>query len=349
MDSKTRTSARLVLAACALIAACSGDEAPGARVATPTGGKADSSAACTPGLFTIDVPGWPGRPYDIYVPDSIACGTPAPVVIALHGGGGNSEAMARVTCPFGDFSDPGCLDAVAERESFLLVYPNGIGAKLAPKVRTFNAGGGEDGYDCIAGRACDENIDDVGYIEDLLDDVEARFAVDTSRIYSTGLSNGGAMSYRLACEMSHRIAAIASVAGAHQVAAVQGCAPERPVPVMEIHGTFDDIVPYYGGVGTLTLGYKVSVADSIGFWVDANGCAQTPSTSWLPNIAFDWTRVVRDVYSGCDDGASVVLLEVQGGGHNWPGGWAYGVSAGVISRDINASDAIWSFFAKHEL
>ncbi len=336
------------LIAVALAAAACGDVARDERVVRSLSGKADASR-CDRGLFQLELPGWPGRPYDVVVPDSIECGSDAPVLLALHGGGADSERMARVTCPDGDFSDPACLDAVAERRGFIVVYPNGTPSPNAPGMRTWNAGGGAGGWDCMSGIACEENVDDVAYIEDLLDDLLAKFPVDAHRVYATGISNGGAMSHRLACELSDRIAAIASVAGPNQVMAVQGCDPTRPVPMLMIQGTSDLFVPIDGGPGILTPGNKVPTADTVAFWVSRNGCHQTPATAWLPNTSIDLTRIVRDTYSGCDDGASVVLLEVQGGGHTWPGGYEYSAASGAVSYDINAAETIWTFVKSRSL
>jgi polyhydroxybutyrate depolymerase len=182
------------------------------------------------------------RGYDVYVPTQAASG-PVPVMVALHGGGGRSLHAITTSCPDGDRSSRSCLHHVAEDEGFAVVYPNGSGFWPLRRLRTWNAGGGGD-WDCTSGRACEENVDDVAYIERVLDDVESWLDVDTARTTIVGHSNGGAMSRRLACELSDRVAAIAAVGGTNQFAATAPCEPEVPVAIMQVHGTDDSCWTY---------------------------------------------------------------------------------------------------------
>jgi polyhydroxybutyrate depolymerase len=173
------------------------------------------------------------------------------------------------------------------------------------------------------------------FIMALLDKAEADLCVDTHREFATGFSNGGFMSHRLACELSSRVAAIASVSG---VIGIDTCTPSRPMPVLQIHGTSDNIVPYDGGgIGT---NYK-SVATTIDGWTQRNGCGASTQT------AFDMGDATCAVHQGCMAGADVELCTIDGGGHQWPGGESSGIFNGKVSTDLDATDTIWAFFVAH--
>ena len=321
------------------------------QTTTPT----PSTFILGPGDYTREVPGWKDRPYDLHVPTGYDGSKFTPVVLAIHGGGGNSEAQKKLTCPNGDVSNSKCLDKLADREGFIVVYPNGTGFRLK-NVRGWNAGGGKDGYACISAKACEENIDDVGYFRTLLDDLEKAVNVDSSRVYATGISNGGAMSYRLACELSDRIAAIAPVGGGYQFPAVASCAPKRPIPMLQIHGTEDPLWPYQGGESASPLmedrGIMYSITDTIAKWGSINGCAKGAPIQIenLPDTdTADGTTVTMFTYQGCK--AGVAHYRVNGGGHTWPQGFQYfGEKViGKTSQDINANEVIWEFFKKHAI
>lgn len=307
--------------------------------------------------LTRDVPGFTDRPYELHVPPAYVCGTPIPLVLAFHGGGGNALEMRSVTCPGGVLTDPACLTAVADREGFAVAFANGTGF-ARPDVRTFNAGGGTAGYTCVSGRACQDGIDDDAYVTALLDDVESVLDVDAARIFATGFSNGAALTHRLACTHADRIAAIASVAGGNQFSTSSTCAPAQPVSVLEFHGSADPCWPYAGGVGACAEGgNKLSVDDSIvgsaaaPGWAMREGCATTPTSESLPDLVADGTTVTRLTYPGCAAGVSVVVVRVEGGGHRWPGGdgspSALGTDTGIVTQDLNASEEMWAFFRAH--
>lgn len=302
---------------------------------------------------------WSNRPYIIHLPPSYDGTFPFPVVIDLHGGGGSAEGARAMTCPNGNLDDPGCLDRVADCNGFITVYPDGTPDPGMAAIRTFDAGGGAAGYACVSGTACATRVDDVRYFTDLIDTLERDFTIDPSRVFLTGLSNGGAMSQRLACELSDRIAAIAPVAGGNQYAALDYCSPARPVPVLEIHGTADRCWPYTGGrqtcvglVSTATLGSFVPIAGTVASWASRNGCRPKAVIENLPDVdPFDGTTVTRISYSGCSRGGDVVLLRVNGGGHTWPGGSSalpFSV-VGRLSREFNASTVMWEFFKAHPM
>jgi polyhydroxybutyrate depolymerase len=302
---------------------------------------------------------WFNRPYIIHLPPSYDGTVPFPVVMVLHAGGDSAQGARMMTCPNGNLDDPGCLDRVADCNGFITVYPDGTPDPVTGILRTFDAGGGAAGYACVSGIACAARVDDVRYVTDLLDTLEQEFTVDPARIYLTGLSNGAAMSQRLACELSDRIAAIAPVAGGNQFAALDDCSPTRPVPVLEIHGSADHCWPYAGGwqycVGLVPLsdlGRFVPIAGTVASWGARNGCQPTPIAQDLPDVdPTDGTTVTRISYQGCSNGGDVVLLRVNGGGHTWPEGWS-ALSTGTvgrISREFSANAVMWEFFRTHPM
>jgi len=312
--------------------------------------------ACTPAdakpgaALTCAVPGFDGRPYDIRLPEDYAPARPVPVVLAIHGGGGNARAAARTSCTGGDVDSPDCLHAIAAREGVAVVYPNGTGARLLSSVRTWNAGGGADGWQCVSGRACKDGVDDVAYFRALLDHLTRWIAVDPQRVYATGLSNGGAMSHRLACQMAERIAAIAALGGANQFATTSVCAPPRPVSVLQIHGTADPCWRYEGGKAACAQRddtVKIAVEESMRIWAAINSCATAgvaqPMTS-EPRI-----KTVQLPWVGCR--AETILIRMEGGGHVWPGGWAYFRESviGPMVGGWSANRVILDFFRRNPM
>ncbi len=292
---------------------------------------------------------WPSRPFDLDLPKRWDGSAPLPVILLIHGGGGNRGNAATMTCPTGSAGEPGCFVQEATGRGFAVVRPDGTSAALLRMLRTWNAGGGKDGLSCTSGRACKEAVDDVGYFRELLDQLGAILPVDSRRVYATGISNGGAMAHRLACELPDRIAAIASVGGENQFAAAGGACP-RAVPVLAIHGTADPCWTYdpsHASCLELHAGLKAGVSDSVEGWRVRNGCSATPTEVHLPDRdPADGTRVVDVRWSGCK--ADLELLRVVGGGHTWPGGAQYfpAWKVGRVTREID-SDVILDFFMKH--
>jgi polyhydroxybutyrate depolymerase len=255
------------------------------------------------------------RDYVIYAPATYTGRTRVPVVLEFHGYGSGAQQQLIY----------GNLGPQSERDGFLVVAPEGQGA-----TKHFTLEG------AVAGEQ-----DDVQFTADLLDHLEGQLCVDTRRIYTTGMSNGGAMSAVLACRLSDRIAAFASVA-----AVVWGppCAQARPVPIMAIHGTADDVVPYAGGrvacCGQPTI---AAVPDTMANWADHNGCGPTPEESRPAE-----TIVLRS-WTGCRAGGATELYIVEGGGHTWPGSRVTVGRLGATSTDLDASEVIWTFFQGHRL
>lgn len=271
------------------------------------------------------------RKYRVVVPRTVDLVAASPVVLAFHGGGGNPDSMIRLSG----------LNTSAEKHGFVVVYPYGS-ARFGERRLTFNAGN-------VGGYAMQQNIDDVAFTRALLDDLATVARIDQDRVYATGMSNGAMMAYRLASELSDRIAAIAPVGGPMGTAE---CRPTRPVPVMHFHGTADTLAPFRGGFGVLPDGSKgvtefFSVEHSIAKWVAANQCPPDPRVEELPDKVSDGTSVIKKTWSGGPDGAEVVLIEVTGGGHTWPGETPVAGFLGVSTKDISANDMMWEFFTRH--
>lgn len=302
------------------------------RGRTPQGeSPGDTAGADAPTTTrTVTVNGRTRR-YEMHVPRTVDPDAPNPVVLAFHGGGGNPESMMRLSR----------LNRKADEEGFIAVYPYGSGPR---KDRFLSWNGGN----CCA-YAQRQDVDDVAFVRALLDDLSATVSVDSNRVYATGISNGGILTYRLAEALSPQIAAIAPVAATmgHKTAA-----PDEPVPILHFHGTSDELIPFEGGFGKRPRGGKgetdfLSVSHTMQVWTEANGCAPDPQVESLPNEADDGTRVVRKTWSGCDAGSKVVLMKIEGGGHTWPGRPAPREFLGTPTEDISANDAMWRFFQKH--
>lgn len=269
------------------------------------------------------------RTYLVHIPKSYDGSKSYPIVLVFHGGGSNAEQMVR----FSGLNDK------ADLAGFIVVYPNGTGR--LEKVLTWNGGN-------CCGFAMQHKVDDVAFTRDLLDDLAKVVKVDGKRIYATGMSNGAIMTYLLASELSDRIAAIAPVSGPM---GTEKCNPKRPVPVIHFHGTDDQFAPFKGGKGekSLTGTDFYSVAHSIRAWVRANGCKEEPVAAKVPNKVEDGTSIARQTYSGGKDGAEVVLITIEHGGHTWPGQEPRVAFLGKSTKNISANDAMWEFFQKHPL
>jgi polyhydroxybutyrate depolymerase len=226
------------------------------------------------------------------------------------------------------------LNEKSDVAGFVVVYPSGTGA--TPLFLYWDAGG-------VRGRVSD----DVGYIGRVLDDLATVVNVDAKRIYATGMSNGGMMCYRLAAELSDRIAAIAPVAGSMALEALR---PTRPVSVLHFHGTRDGLVLFGGPDERIPKNLKfLSVDASVRAWVKANGCPESPVVSTLPDTDGDGLSVRREYFGPGKEGTEVILYAIEGGGHTWPGRDAPTRFLGKSTRDISANDIIWEFFQRHAI
>lgn len=266
------------------------------------------------------------RTFRLHVPPSLPPRA-VPLVFVLHGGGGTGRQMERLG--FGPLAD---------RHGFIVVYPDAF-------QRHWN-----DGRGAPAIRAQAEGIDDVAFIEALILRLSAVYRVDPARVFSTGISNGGFMSQLLAARLSRRIAGIAAVAAGMAPSVAATLAPERPVSILVLNGTDDPLVPYGGGPVARHRGETVSTDEIVRRWVAANRCAKDPEVIQLPDRdPTDGTRVRKTAYTSCAQRSAVVLYTIEGGGHTWPGAAQALPRAivGRVSREINATEVIWQFFAAH--
>jgi polyhydroxybutyrate depolymerase len=259
----------------------------------------------------------------------LPAGRPAPLVLVFHGGRGDGAGVERLTG----------FDALADREGFLVAYPDGVGKQW------------NDGREVADFETFREHVDDVAFVSALIDAIAKAHPMDAKRVFATGISNGGLFSHYLAARLSHRVAAIAPVAGGIAEPFRASFKPERPVSVLMMNGTEDPLVPYGGGgVAGGKHGSVIDTDEAARLWIAADGCAKDPATETLSDRdPKDGCRVVRSRWSGGRDGAEVVLYKFEGGGHTWPGGAQYlpKLLIGRVCRDVDATKVIWDFFKAH--
>lgn len=266
------------------------------------------------------------RRYLIHLPPGLAAGAPAPVVLVFHGFGGSADQVAREL----GFS------ALADREGFVAVYPDGIENRW------------RDGYAVRQGAG----VDDYAFVRAVLADVGRQVAVDPRRTYAAGHSNGAFFTQALACRMPGTFAAIGAVAGQLAVSLRDACRDGTPVSMLEVHGTADQVVPFAGG--PLRPGVELLSAEaSAAFRAERAGCAPTPRATREGDVdARDGTSARHLVWDGCADGRGVELWIVDGGSHRWPGSTGFRgrrrtARTGTPSRAIDATTRIWDFFRAH--
>jgi len=261
------------------------------------------------------------REFITYLPDGL--GDKAPVIISLHGRLGKDVRQMA----FADFRP------LADRDKFIIVCPQGI-------ERSWNDGRGTP--------ANSRDINDVKFIDELITYVINTYHADPTRIYVTGMSNGGFMSSRLACELNKRIAAVAVVAASMDQD--MGYQTTQPMPVMYIQGTKDPLVPFTGGKMKGAGGVIYSHEDMLKKWAAIDHCGSKPVVTNLPMIVNDGTRVVKEEYTN-SNGWKVIGFTIVGGGHTWPGGTQYlpKFMIGPLSKNLNACDEIWKFFKENKL
>jgi polyhydroxybutyrate depolymerase len=303
----------VLMAAIATLTACSKDEPAAAPTATSV---CPGAAALKAGTSThkLTSHGF-DREYLVYAPASYTGRTRVPVVLEFHGYGSN----ARQQLAYGN------LGPQSERDGFLVVGPQGQG-----EVRHFT----------LLGPTAGEQ-DDVVFVADLIEHLQETLCVDPARVYATGMSNGGALSAVLACRLSDKIAAFASVA-----AVVWGpqCARARTVPIIALHGKEDRVVPFDGGrvscCGNPTI---AAVGDTMANWARHDGCAEGP----VEEVVKGQATVRR--WTGCKPGGVVELYVLGDGGHTWPGTTLGGDVLGGVNKDVDASEVIWTFFKDKRL
>ena len=302
-------------------------------IAVVTYGLVGPTVRCALPRETAARPGWEAhslisggikRCYYLYTPPDRDPAQPLPVVFSFHGFLSNPNSQALIS---------GWHD-LADREGFAVVYPQGQKFPLR-----WNAGPTWGNAD----------VDDVQFFRDMLDDLPP--AVDRTRVYVNGFSNGGGMAVRIGCEAADRVAAIGSVSGA--VVSLVGCPPDRPLPLIAFHGTADPIVPYEGeemrgrflrrAADRTDAPYRfIGVEEWVTRWAEGDGCDPFPRS--LPPQG----NVFAVRYTGCDAGTEVILYTIIGGGHTWPGGRPI-PGMGETNRDINATEEMWRFFQQFRL
>lgn len=255
------------------------------------------------------------RTYQLYIPAIYDGSTAVPLVLNLHGyGSTNTQQMF-----YGNFKP------IADTANFLILAPQGLDDNTG--TAHWNASWGT-------------GVDDVGFLSALIDSIASEYNINTDRVYSTGMSNGGFMSFTLAGELSDKIAAVASVTGTMSILQIPNNTVARPMPIMQIHGTADPTVNYNGDQ------YFLSVDSVLNYWIAHNNCSTTPVITPVPDVnTGDGCTAERFDYLGGDNGAEVVHYKITSGEHTWPGA---GFTIGVTNQDFDASTEIWKFFSKYE-
>ena len=266
------------------------------------------------------------REYILYVPTAYDGSEPVPLVFNFHGLGSNATQQFFY----------GNLSSIADTANFLVVHPEGL-----PFM-------GSQAFNSELPSAA-APVDDIGFTSALLDTLIANYNIDETRVYATGMSNGGFMSFGLACQLSDRIAAIASVTGLMSPIMKNDCNPQRPVPILQFHGTADSTV-YYDQDSNVVAGisaYFVRTDSVLDYWATQNNCDPVPTITALPDInVTDGSTVEHYLFGNGDNGSVVEHYKIEGGEHTWPGAF---ISLGVTNQDINASQLIWEFFSRYDI
>jgi polyhydroxybutyrate depolymerase len=265
------------------------------------------------------------RTYTLNLPPNYYEAPDFSLVIALHGGGGSGE----------QFETTSLLTQKANAAKFIVVYPDGVKSTGALGARTWNAG------NCCA-FARDNNIDDIKYISRLIDHLVATYKINPKKVYATGHSNGGMLTYRLACELSGKIAAFAP--NASTLVLTQPCTSSRAVPILHMHSVLDENLPYTGGVGIGPSGnYNPPIDSVLNVFQQKDQCAN-PAQVVVNNSSYKLTK-----WTGCANNVSIQYYLTMDGGHGWPGGLPGGPNSDMPSTVINANDLLWDFFQQYQL
>lgn len=264
------------------------------------------------------------RKYLVHVPPSYNANTAKPLLLAFHGGGGDMNYMAKDEL-YG-------LISKSNKEGFVLVFPNGYSKFPGGKFATWDAGN-------CCGDARDKKIDDVSFVRQIVTNIKGQMNIDRNRVYAAGMSNGGMISYVMACELPDVFKAIAAVAGTDNTIT---CSHKMPISVLHIHAQNDDHVLFNGGAGEGAFKDEskvtqfTSVPDTVSKWVGYNKCEGAPQRVLTVNGAY------CDLYNSCANGTQVKLCVTDVGGHSWPGGNKPRGEA--TSKAISANDMMWDFF-----
>ncbi|MEO5684323.1 MAG: PHB depolymerase family esterase [Chitinophagaceae bacterium] len=265
------------------------------------------------------------RTYTLNLPPDYYDSTGFSLVIAMHGGGGSAA----------QFESTSLLTEKANAARFIVVYPEGVKSTGLLAARTWNAGSCCD-------YAVNNNINDVGFISQLIDKMLTAYKINPKKVYATGHSNGGMLAYRLACEIPGKIAAIAP--NASSMVVIKACNPSRPVPVLHMHSRLDTNVPYNGGKGTGPTSVYFPPIDSVlNVWSLKNICSN-PSQLILSTGSYTFKK-----WTGCSNNVTIQFYFTEDGGHAWPGGLAGSSNGDTPSTAINANNLLWDFFQQYQL
>ena len=252
------------------------------------------------------------REYTVYVPENYNHSIPTPILFAFHGFGGSNNYIMNSA----GFNE------IADEENFIVVYPQG--SLILNLFAHWNVGG----FTQIS------NTDDVAFVDYLISSLSQMYNINLDRVYATGMSNGGFMSFLLACQLSNKIAAIASVTGSMTTQTLNECDPQREVPILQIHGTNDPIVPYNG-----IQEWNTPIDNVLDYWVLNNQCSPNPEINDLEDINNDNGFTVQEIiYNNGLNGSIVKHFKVNGGTHVW-----------FQDEDINSSSLIWEFFSNYDM
>jgi polyhydroxybutyrate depolymerase len=271
------------------------------------------------------------RNYFVYVPQSYDENKTYALVFVLHGHGLKTVkdiALHMIKLTKGKFNE------LAETENFIVVYPNAYNAMW------------NDGRPYSQQES--DNADDILFFKTMTDDLLQEYSVDSNRIYSTGFSNGGLMSYRLACDLSDTFAAVGNVASTLSVEEYAACKPSEPVSVMMLNGVDDPLIPWAGG----KMGKRGEVKSSNetrDLWKTVDGCSDEFQSFSRDNDPKDKTSIEGEIYDHCANGLGITVYNIHGGGHTWPGGVEDfpKVLVGLTTKEIDGTQAIWDFFKAH--
>jgi len=250
-----------------------------------------------------------------------------PLVFVLHGGGGTADGTEKLTG----------FKAIALREKFILVYPQGI-------EKSWN-----DGRSTTANQM---GVNDTAFFRLMIERISSKYKVNNKMIFCTGISNGGFMTSTLAWTMSNFFAACASDAATIDSVIVKSNKHPSPVSMMYMHGTLDWIVPIEGGtasIGEASGSVFLSHANAVNTWVKIDNINSVPVINTIPDNARDGTSIIKSEYTNGSNETSVVSYIIENGGHTWPGGLQYLPEAlvGKTTKNLNASETIWAFFKSH--
>ncbi len=283
-----------------------------ATACTSVSNKNNSKPAFETGLFEKEMVFQDSvRSYFIYVPESIQQQSAAPLLLTFHGYTSNAQRIMN----FSGYNQ------LADSMGFIAVYPQGT---LLEGKTHWNVGGW----------TLESPVNDVAFVDSLIHQLVDTYPIEEERIYANGMSNGGYMSFLLACQPDSRIIAIASITGAMTPQTLDACSPQKPVPVLQVHADTDQTVPYAGDPA-----WTIGIEDILDYWIANNQADNTAEISALEDIdPNDGSTVEKFVYNAPDTNAPVVHYYVKNGGHDWPGAWG--------NKDFSASEISWEFLSQ---